>query len=310
MIIDRFIKKSNLITDGNLPDRAVLTEKVLNVIYENFQKKGKFFKITFYELFKQLNIANQTENKKRVKESLLILSQSLELKNFTHRDGRKVKWFVGSFMKATIFEDTRDYVNINIDEDTLYAIEQLKQYTVIDINISNKFRTKYGIVIWQMYLRYKNQNRNCVPENWTYQYFSLEDLNKKFGTQFKHNSKMLEGIDRGIKEIKKITNKEITIIFDKKQNKFVFWWEKEKQIPKYLKSEKAFIAYIREKYIANVQENIYPTIHKNDDGTEIKVNFKGHLYAKKDEQTIDFDKNQAQQIWSQLYKMARDGIEF
>jgi len=310
MIIDRFIKKSNLITDSNLPDRAVLTEKVLNVIYENFQNKGKTFKITFAEIFKQLDISNQTENKKRIKESLLILSQSLELKNFTHRDGRRVEWYVGSFLKAIVFKDTRDYININIDEDTLYAIEQLKQYTVIDINISNKFRTKYGIVIWQMYLRYKNQNRYGVPENWTYQTFSLENLNKKFGTNFKHNSKILEGVERGLKEIKKITNKDITITFDKPTNKFFFWWEKEKPMLKHLKSEKDFIAYIRKKYIANVQENIYPIIFKNDDGTEIKVKFNGHLYAIKNSETIDFDKNKAQEIWSQLYKIAKDGRKF
>jgi len=310
MIIDRFIKKSNVVTDGIVPDRAVLTEKVLNVIYENFQSKGKSFKITFAELFKQLNISNQTENKKRIKESLLILSQSLELKNFTHRDGRKVEWFVGSFLKAIVFKDTRDYININIDEDTLYAIEQLKQYTMIDINISNKFRTKYGIVIWQMYLRYKNQNRSGVPENWTYQTFSLEDLNKKFGTNYKHNSQMQRSIERGLKEIKKIINKDIQVNFQKDIKKFGFFWEKEKQIPKHLKSEKNFIAYIREKYIANSQENTFPTIHTNDDGEEIKVTNKGLLYGRKDEQSIAYNAKTSQKIWKQLYKMAKDGREF
>ena len=310
MIIDRFIKKSNVVTDGIVPDRAVLTEKVLNVIYENFQSKGKSFKITFAELFKQLNISNQTENKKRIKESLLILSQSLELKNFTHRDGRKVEWFVGSFLKAIVFKDTRDYININIDEDTLYAIEQLKQYTMIDINISNKFRTKYGIVIWQMYLRYKNQNRSGVPENWTYQTFSLEDLNKKFGTNYKHNSQMQRSIERGLKEIKKIINKDIQVNFQKDIKKFGFFWEKEKQIPKHLKSEKNFIAYIREKYIANPQENTFPTIHTNDDGEQIKVTNKGLLYGRKDKQTIAYNAKISKKIWKQLYKMAKDGREF
>jgi len=310
MIIDRFIKKSNVITDGNIPDRAVLTEKVLNVIYENFQNKGKSFKVTFAELFKQLNISNQTENKKRVKESLLILSQSLELKNFTRKDGRRVEWYVGSFMKATIFSDTRDFININIDEDTLFAIEQLNQYTVIDINISNKFKTKYGIVLWQMYLRYKNQNRSGVAKNWTYQAFSLDDLNRKFATNYKHNSKMLEGINRGLKEIKKITDKEITISFDKEKNKFVFYWQKEKKIPKYLKSEKSFIAYIREKYIANMETKEFPTIYVSKENMELKVNFKGYLYGVKDGETVDFDKDQAHTIWSQLYQKAKEGREF
>jgi len=310
MIIDRFIKKSNVVTDGHIPDRAVLTEKVLNVVYENFQKEGQTFRITFAELFKQLNISNQTENKRRIKDSLTILSQALELKNFTHRNGRKVEWYVGSFMKATIFEDTRDYIDIKIDEDTLYAIEQLKQYTMIDINISNKFRTKYGITIWQMYLRYKNQNRSEVPKNWTYQTFSLEELNKKFGTNFKHNSKMLEGINRGLKEIKKITDKDIYVQIQKETNKIGFFWEKGKQIPEHLKSEKAFIAYIREKYMPNPQKDFYPTIHTNDDGEEIKVANTGLLYGRKDEQTINYNAKISQKIWTHFYKMAKEGREF
>jgi len=309
MIIDRFIKKSNVITDANIPDRAVLTEKLLNVIYENFQNQGSNFKITFANLFKQLDISNQTENKKRLKESLFILSQSLELRNFTNKDGRKVAWYVGSFMKASVFEDTRDYINITIDKDTLFAIEQLKQYTVIDINISNKFRTKYGIVIWQMYLRYKNQKRNN-DEVWTYQSFSLDDLNRKFATEFKYTSKMLEGINRGLKEIKKITDKDITVTYDKQKKQFVFWWQREKQPPKYLKSQKAFIHYIRENYKANVEKNEYPTIFTNPDGTQIKVNFKGHLYAVKDKNTIDFNKDDAQKIWDQLWNLAKSGKEF
>ena len=310
MIIDRFIKKSNVVTDGIVPDRAVLTEKVLNVIYERFQNKGKRFSITFAELYKLLSLKNHSENKKRLKDSLMILSQALELKNFTHRNGRKVEWFVGSFMKATVFEDTRDFIEFTIDEDTLFAIEQLKQYTVIDINISNQFRTKYGISIWQMYLRYKNQNRTGVPENITYQTFSLEELNKKFGTEYKHNSQMLRSVERGLKEIKKITEKDIKVKFQKEIKKFGFFWEKEKAIEKWRKSEKNFIAYVREKYMPNVQTNLYPTVHKNDNGEEIKVNYKGEIYIKTETGTRDIDYKTSQKIWTQLYEMARDGRNF
>jgi len=310
MIIDRFIKKSNVVTDGIVPDRAVLTEKVLNVIYEKFQNEGKRFTITFAELYKLLNLKNHSENKKRLKDSLRILSQSLELKNFTHRNGRKVEWFVGSFMKATIFEDTRDFIDFVIDEDTLFAIEQLKQYTVIDINLSNKFKTKYGITIWQMYLRYKNQNRSGVDKKWTYQTFTLEDLNKKFGTNYKHNSQMQRSIERGLKEIKKITDKDIYVQLQKETNKIGFFWEKGKQIPEHLKSEKAFIAYIREKYMPNPQKDFYPTIHTNDDGEEIKVSNKGLLYGRKDEQTIAYNAKTSQKIWTHFYKMAKEGRKF
>ena len=36
MIINQIINKNNIITDGKLPDSAVLTQKLVNVLYANF----------------------------------------------------------------------------------------------------------------------------------------------------------------------------------------------------------------------------------------------------------------------------------
>ncbi len=311
MIAQLITKKNNALTDGNLPDRKVLTQKLLNVLNKKYEDEGTEFKVAINELATMLNMTvNSGKTKLMIYESLSILQQPIQLRNFDYK-GRGIKWISAPYLsEATIYGDDKNYVNIQLNDKIIEGLKQKEQYTVIDINISNKFRTKYGIVIWEMYLRYKNQNRSGVAKDWTFQTFSLKELNKKFGTNYKYNSDMLKCIERGLKEIKKITDKDIKVQFQKDKKEFGFFWEKEKQIPKYLKSEKNFIAYIREKYIANVQENIYPTIHKNDDGTEIKVNFKGYLYAIKDKKSIDFDKNQAQKIWTQLYKMAKNGREF
>jgi len=305
------IKKNNALVDGNIPDRKVLANKLVNVLYKNYEEQGEEFTISIPDLLRSLNMASDSgNNRQKIKEAIKFLQYPIELRNFEY-NGKGIEWLSAPFLsRAKIEKKNSTIIHFKLDSELIAGLKQKEQYTIIDLDISNKFRTKYGIVIWEMYLRYKNQNRSGVPENWTYQTFSLEDLNKKFGTNFKHNSKMLEGVERGLKEIKKITNKDIQVNFQKDIKKFGFFWEKEKQIPKHLKSEKNFIAYIREKYIANPQEDTFPTIHTNDDGEEIKVTNKGLLYGRKDEQSIAYNAKTSQKIWKQLYKMAKDGREF
>jgi len=309
MYMELVTKKNNALTDGSIPDRKVLTQKLLNVLNKEYETNGTNFKVAINDLATKLNMTvNSGKTKQMIYDSLSILQQPIQLRNFDYK-GRGIKWISAPYLsEATIFNDDKNYVAIQLNDKIIEGLKQKEQYTVIDINISNQFRTKYGIVIWEMYLRYKNQKRD--DEVWTYQTFTLSELNKKFGTNYKHNSKMLEGINRGLKEIKKITDKDITITYDKREKKFVFWWQREKQPPKYLK-QKAFIHYIRENYKANVEKNEYPTIFTNPDGTQIKVNFKGHLYAvSRDDQTIDFDKDDAQKIWDQLWNLAKSGHKF
>ncbi len=65
------------------------------------------------------------------------------------KSGRRVKWYLGSFLdKAKIYDDTRDYVHIRLDEDLIEGMKQHQTYTQIDIEISNKFKTKYAIKEW------------------------------------------------------------------------------------------------------------------------------------------------------------------
>ena len=238
MIINQIINKNNIITDGKLPDSAVLTQKLVNVLYANYENQGAEFTIHLKDLCYQLNITNQTRNHDRIKDSLKILKQPIELRNFNDKKGRKLKWYLGSFLdKAKLFEDSMDYVTIRLDEDLIEGMKQHQQYTKIDIETSNKFKTKYGIVIWEMYLRYKNAPRDEVPIDVTYQMFSLEDLNGKFGTDYKYNSQMERSIARGLKEVEEITGKKIAVKWQKDYNKFGFFWKKEKETEKFMTDE-------------------------------------------------------------------------
>ncbi len=302
MNLPLLIKKNNALVDGNLPDRKVLANKLVNVLYSSYEKKGNEFSITIPVLLRSLNMASDSgNNRKKIKETIKFLQYPIELRNFEY-NGKGIEWLSAPFLsRAKIEKGNSTLIHFKLDDELIEGLKQKEQYTVIDINLSNKFRTKYGIVIWEMYLRYKNQNRAGVPENWTYQTFSLEALNKKFGTKYKHVSEMKRSVERGLKEIKKITDKDITITFDKNQNKFVFFWEKEKQIQDYLADERSFINYMRKNY---VNQDVLKATDKNTNKIiEVSIAANGKLYDKKS--TKNIDRKRSKEMWTKLFELAK-----
>ncbi len=301
MIINQIINKNNILTDSNLPDSAVLTQKLVNVLYSNYETQGAEFTIHLKDLCKQLDISNQTRNHTRIKDSLKILKQPIELRNFNDKKGRKLKWYLGSFLdKAKIFEDSMDYVTISLDEDLIEGMKQHKHYTRIDIETSNKFKTKYGITIWEMYLRYKNAKREEVPSEATYQMFSLEDLNSKFGTNYKYISQMERSINRGLIEVEKITDTKITVKWQENFKKFGFFWKREKETQKFMTDELAFIKYIRTQYFNEFLLEIENYRTKKYTGKiALKCTEEGYLVDMFE--NVKFGKAEAKQLWNYLF---------
>lgn len=301
MIINQIIHKNNILTDGKLPDSAVLTQKLVNVLYFNYETQGAEFTIHLKDLCKQLDISNQTRNHLRVKDSLRILKQPIELRNFNDKQGRKLKWYLGSFLdKAKVFEDTMDYVTIRLDEDLIEGMKQHKHYTRIDIETSNKFKTKYGIVIWEIYLRYKNAKRDEVPTEVTYQDFSLDELNGKFGTDYKYISQMERSIKRGLQEIQKITDKDIAVNWIDTDKKFRFMWEREKETERFMTDELAFIKYIRTQYFNEFLLEIENYKTKKFTGKiALQCTEDGYLIDMLG--NVKFGKAEAKQLWNYLF---------
>ena len=301
MIINQIIHKNNILTDGKLPDSAVLTQKLVNVLYFNYETQGAEFTIHLKDLCKQLDISNQTRNHLRVKDSLRILKQPIELRNFNDKQGRKLKWYLGSFLdKAKVFEDTMDYVTIRLDEDLIEGMKQHKHYTRIDIETSNKFKTKYGIVIWEIYLRYKNAKRDGVPTEVTYQDFSLDELNGKFGTDYKYISQMERSIKRGLQEIQKITDKDIAVNWIDTDKKFRFMWEREKETERFMTDELAFIKYIRTQYFNEFLLEIDNYKTKKFTGKiALQCTEEGYLIDMLG--NVKFGKAEAKQLWNYLF---------
>jgi hypothetical protein len=98
-------------------------------------------------------------------------------------------------------------------------------YTTIDLSLSKRFKTKYGYKIYEMYLRYYSMPNKIDKTLGTIKK-DIHELNDKFGTKHKHASKLLEGIDRGLSEIEKLTGEHISCFYDKTHKSFVFGWTK------------------------------------------------------------------------------------
>jgi len=114
-------------------------------------------------------------------------------------------------------------------------------YTILDIKTCNKFKTKYGLKLYEMYLRYyhlPNREEKGVGKITK----TLYELNSMFGTNYKHPSKLLNmkitksktiaPINRGIAEIEKITGESINCFYHKEQKKFIFSWHQREKYPK------------------------------------------------------------------------------
>ncbi len=301
MDLSLLVRKNNALTDGNIPDRKVIANKLVNALYYKYEREGERFKIAINDLAKLLNItSNSGKTKEMIMEGLKLLQQPIELRNFEYQ-GKGIKWYSSAFLQeAKITKEDMNYVEIKLSDTLIAGLKQKSYYTTIDLNTSNKFKTKYGSVIWEMYLRYKNAHREDVPKEITYQMFSIDELNSKFGTKHKFNSKMLEGIERGIKEIDDITGINIAVKWQKHHDKFGFFWKKEKEQDRFKTDELAFIKYIRTQYFNEFLLEI--------DNYQTKK-FKGKiaLHCSEDGYLIDgygntkFTKAEAKQLWNYLF---------
>ena len=301
MDLSLLIHKNNALTDGNIPDRKVIANKLVNALYFKYDQEGANFKIAINDLANLLGMtSNSGKTKQMIADGIKILQQPIELRNFEYK-GRGIKWLSAPFLsEATIYTDDKNYIEIQLSDKLLQGLKQKKHYTTIDLSVSNKFKTKYGLVIYEIYLRYKNAPRDEVPIQLTYQDFSLDELNEKFGTNYKFISQMQRSIERGLKEIENITSVKITVNWIENIKEFRFIWEREKQTRKFMTDELAFIKHIRTQYfneflleIENYKTKKYTgkvALQCTEDG--LLIDMLGN---------VKFGKAEAKQLWHYLF---------
>lgn len=227
--IKEVLKKNNSITDAKNGFFSLRAMKLADILLQTYNKtETNEFTIELKKIRKFLGMQNNQNYVEEIKYLLKELKMPFELRDYVSVKGEMVQWSIVSFLnEAKIIKNSQHLINISISESFIKYLTDKAGYTPIDLNLSNRFKSKYGYKIYELHRRYLTlPNRHYSDVG--YIEMTIDDLNFKFGTNHIHSSKMLEGIKRGITEIKKITDIELFCFYDNNKNKFVFSWEKPK----------------------------------------------------------------------------------
>jgi len=228
----RTINKHNTLTDGYIPKigKAVLPDKLLNSLYWKFEEKGDSFVLSMIEIRDILGLKSIKDDY-RIWDAIKILQEPLQIRDFTFK-GKGVKRISAPFLSEVIeWKENRKYLNFRVNEIIIEALKQKAGYTPIELNICNQFKTKYGLKLYEMYLRYYSlPNREGKGVGKISK--ELVELNNMFGTIYKAPSDMKRGLDRGINEIEKITGELISCFYNRIEKKFIFGWHQKDKYPK------------------------------------------------------------------------------
>jgi len=232
----KIIKKHNSLTDGYIPKtpKRVLPDRLLNALYYKFEQEGERFSLSLSELKRLLGIPKE-KNDQRIYEAIAILQSPIQIRDF-HYKGKKIQWFSAPFLcRAIRYKEKHNEIEFTIEPIIVEVIKQRGGYTPLNIDVCNRFKTKFGLKLYEMYQRYSslpNNYEGISTKNAGIVYKSLDELNKLFGTNYKAPSKLLAvketktkpPINRGLEEIEKVTGEKIFCFYDKDKKCFVFSW--------------------------------------------------------------------------------------
>ncbi|NPA65081.1 MAG: replication initiation protein [Epsilonproteobacteria bacterium] len=237
----KIIKKHNSLTDGYIPKppKQVLPDRLLNALYYKFEREGEIFRITMPELKRLLGLPNE-KNDRRIYEAIRILQAPIVIRDFRYK-GKEVAWLCAPFLSRVYrWKERLNEFEFCIDPMVIEAIKQKGGYTPLDINICNRFRTKFGLKLYEMFRRYANLPNNhgdidsraigVVAK-------SIEELNNMFGTNYTSPSKLFSSsptkspppINRALKEIERVTGEVYHCFYDKDTRSFIFSWGRRKE---------------------------------------------------------------------------------
>jgi len=224
------IKKHNSLTDARTGKLSLRGDKLINALYLLYEKDGENIEITITELRELLNLKGGDYGKDIELRLQELRDSSIKFRNVKLSHGDYL-YFVDSFIQSFgIDRGSQNYCKIKISESFIEAFSQKMGYTPIDLEICNKFKTKYGLKLYEMYLRYYSLP-NKQGEGIGTISLTIQDLNEMFGTAYTTPSEIKRGIERGLKEIEKITKEFINVFYHKGKRKFVFSWHQKRKYP-------------------------------------------------------------------------------
>lgn len=224
-----YLRKNNSIADAKNGELSLGAMKTLDIILKEYQDtKEPKLTLEIANLRKKLGLQKNNAYIDRIKLYLSELKLPFELRDFTELDsGKKVDWAITSFLNdVKAYKESQHFVDVEISENFIHYMVDRAGYTNINLKISNDFKTKFGYKIYEMYLRYYSIKSKHLPSNEGIIKKTIDELNEKFGTNYTQPSKLMAGINRGKKEIEKITGNKIDCSFSKIDKKFIFSWKK------------------------------------------------------------------------------------
>lgn len=226
------IKKHNSITDA-LTGLSLPAEKLLNALYhtweiEDYEHKKMTVPISDLKALIGYNSNDDELFLKYIDE----LTFSQRWRNFEHK-GRGVKYHSGPFMSYTLWKDTQNHIDFYIDPIVVSAIKQKAGYTPLELQIVEKFNTKTGYKLFQLWRRYYTLPNNEAPLPLPEEAEKMEkgvinktfdEMNAYLGTNYAHSSQLARTMQRGLDEIEKIAKEKILLTIDKRTKIFSFKW--------------------------------------------------------------------------------------
>ena len=221
------LKKYNHIIDGKKPrSMGLLARNLMNILlYIREKENTNQFQVPIAELRAYLKLTTN-DYKNRIEKAIYELSIPMELRDFKYK-GKEIAYVPASLLiEPTIYKDNINYVDINISEKFIAALEEKMGFTALDFMKLLECSTKFGHEIAQMIFRYKNLP-NKLSNGSVRITKTIDDLNNMFGTNYKYVSDMSRKLDAGYKDIQDSLGIEYLYYYNEIEKEFVFTWIKE-----------------------------------------------------------------------------------
>ena len=289
--------KSNALTEAKTGELRLFDDKMINILYYLIENsKDNLLKLNLLDVKKLLGIKSNDYIELILGSLERLDNKKISLRNINYK-GRDIDWIRSSVIKEMIlFSDSRSNLQVEISRALIEGLKQKSNFTPLDINICNKFQTKYGLKLYELYKRYENFPTNhhlLQKENESCFLISIDDATQRFGNNFKYASKWKEAFIRGLSEIKQITNTDVNMFYIKQEKVFIFFWKRNNTTLNF----QIFKKTIRKNYI---NKTICSFTQEDGKTIELSVGTTGKLYNKLD--TTPISAKKAEIFWKWLYQ--------
>jgi hypothetical protein len=204
------IHKQNELVRG-ADSYSLNAKRALNAVYWALQKyqlyNKRYFDFSFLTLRKIMNLENNDDYVKRMKEALRELMNTIELNNWTNPlDNKTYHWFATRFINEVYFfkNENGEWIARIETNQTIKKLMLLdSNFTRLDLlEYMNKFRTKYAMKLYEYLMSFKNYYYIEISQKHLMRLLNIKDDDKTY----KNYANLKQLLTRQLKEIAKKTD--------------------------------------------------------------------------------------------------------